>query len=68
MRTVEDECVDCGLPCIGSSCPNRKITRFYCDRCGEEFEPDELYDFDGEDFCKECLLEQLQTVEEREIK
>ena len=30
-----------------------------CERCGEYPEDDYLYDFDGEWFCAECLLNQF---------
>ena len=36
---IVNECVGCtglGLPCIGGGCPNRKVERYYCDRCGAE--------------------------------
>ena len=69
MKKIINECCDCavpGYPCVGDICPIRHVPHWYCDVCEEEFPPDELYDFDGKDFCKECLLEQFQTVEERE--
>jgi hypothetical protein len=60
MKTVENECVNCGLPCLGSSCPNRNVIHFYCDECGEE---EVLYDFDGDELCIECIKEKLQVIE-----
>lgn len=66
MRTVTDECVGCtsmGLPCMGSSCPNRNVTRYYCDRCKEEFESEELYKYEGEEVCAECILKDFEKVE-----
>lgn len=62
MRRVENECVGCpdGVPCFGSSCPNRNVVRFYCDKCGEEAT---LYDFDGEQVCIDCIKELLPVVE-----
>ena len=57
MVKIEDHCVDCGLPCLGSSCPNRNVTQYYCDKCGEEISCDEIYDVDGEELCEECLKE-----------
>ena len=60
MRKIENECVDCGLPCLGNSCPNRNVVRFYCDRCKEETT---LYDYYGEEICKECLLREFEIVE-----
>lgn len=57
----ENECVDCGLPCMGDSCPNRHVKRYYCDKCGEEVE--KLYYFDGEELCLDCIEESLEEVE-----
>lgn len=63
MKKIENECVDCkgsGLPCMGSGCPNRNVTRFYCDKCGNE---ETLYYFEGEELCIDCIIEQLEEVE-----
>jgi len=59
MRRYEDECVSCGLPCLGSSCPNRNVLRIYCDRCGDETYAD--YSFDDEDLCRDCLEKELDS-------
>lgn len=63
MKRIENECVGCksmGLPCIGYGCPNRRVTRYYCDKCGEEAD---LYYFDGEELCIDCIEERLEKVE-----
>ena len=63
MKKIEDECVGCtsvGLPCLGIGCPNRNVVRFYCDECGNE---EKLYCYDGEELCKDCLLEKFEVVE-----
>lgn len=57
MVKNEDHCVDCGLSCLGSSCPNRNVEVYYCDKCNEEIPYDEIYDVDGEELCEECLKE-----------
>lgn len=59
MKRVENDCVDCGLPCL-DSCPYRSVIHYYCDECGNE---DTLYKFDGEELCLDCVLERLETVE-----
>ena len=59
MKRLENECVDCGLPCLGNSCPNRNVPRFYCDECGDEAQ---LYDFDGEELCIDCIEKRLDKV------
>ena len=53
---IVNECVGCtgvGLHCIGSSCPNRRVERYYCDRCGAECSPDNG-DFGFDDLCEDC--------------
>ena len=63
MKKITNECVGCksmGLYCLGNTCPNRNVVRFYCDRCGEETT---LYDYDGEELCQDCLLKEFKVVE-----
>ena len=53
---IEDECVGCtdlGMYCMGSSCPNRRVERYYCDRCGAECSPDNG-GFGFDDLCEDC--------------
>ena len=59
MHKIENECVDCGLPCLGSSCPYRNVIRYYCDRCGEETT---LYHFENEELCIGCIKDSLEVV------
>ena len=63
MITYEDECVGCsaGLGCMGSACPNRNVPHLYCDKCKEEV--DNLYEYEGEQVCVDCILESLDKVE-----
>lgn len=68
MKRIEDECVGCvdiGLPCLGPTCPNRNVVRYYCDICNSEEYP--LYHFDGHEVCVACLLEQFDIVEGTDI-
>ena len=63
MERIESECVDCtsvGLHCMGSSCPNRRVVRFYCDKCGCE---ETLYYYDDRELCADCILDELEVVE-----
>ena len=56
MEKTFNECVGCrdlGKACIGSACPNRRVTRFFCDRCEDEITV--IYDYDGEELCEDCL-------------
>lgn len=56
MEKTVNECVGCrdlGKACIGSACPNRNVTRFFCDRCEDEITV--IYDYYGEELCEDCL-------------
>ena len=61
MIRVEDDCVGCGLPCIGDSCPLRHVEHRYCDKCDEEIGGD-YYDVDGEELCEDCLKERFRVT------
>ena len=63
MKKIENECVGCPpeLGCKGSSCPNRNVTRFYCDECRQE---ETLYYYSGEELCLDCIAGRLETVKE----
>ena len=64
MTKYENHCCGCatpGYPCMGSSCPNRNVAVFYCDKCDPECENpldiDEVYESEGDDLCESCLHE-----------
>lgn len=63
MVVYEDECVGCpqGMGCLGSSCPNRNVPYFYCDKCGEELDIDHMHG-DPESktghYCDKCWEEE----------
>lgn len=59
MKIVSNECVGCDLPCF-DSCPYKNVDRFYCDRCNEE---ETLYNYFGEELCKDCILKEFDIVE-----
>lgn len=64
----EDDCCQCavpGYPCTGE---HKRVPHYYCDGkdCGEEFSPSELYDFDGDMLCVDCLVKQFRKVSESE--
>lgn len=61
MIVIDNECVDCGLPCLHTACPYYKVIHFFCDRCDEEVE--DLYYFGAEQLCADCVLKQLEKVE-----
>ena len=52
MITYSNECVDCGLPCLGSSCPYRNVPHYYCDNCGKELV---LFAFSNEEISEDCV-------------
>ena len=60
LQCIENECVDCGLPCMYESCKYYRVIRFYCDSCNEE---ETLYEYDGEELCIECITKRLLIVE-----
>lgn len=66
MKKTENECVGCPERLCGSDCPCRNVTRYYCDNCGEEFVPGDLYDYDSEMLCRDCLLSNFKTIREVE--
>lgn len=63
MVKYEDECCGCATenyPCIGSACTNRHVKHLYCDKCKDDVE--ELYDFEGVQLCKECILKKFEKI------
>ena len=61
MRKYENECRDCavhGYPCRGATCPHLNVLHVLCDGCGHE--DDEMYCYDGKDYCVSCLLKALE--------
>lgn len=66
MTKTVDFCVDCtsmGLHCKGESCPNRRREVQCCDRCGSE---EELYYFEGGEYCSYCIESMTEDEEEEE--
>ena len=65
MISYINECVSCGLPCLGNLCPNKNVKHYICDCCGEEMDDGELfeYEFGSEQLCIECIRGRLKVVE-----
>ena len=64
MIRYTNECRDCATesyPCKGDSCPNRRVRRLFCDRCGWDY--GKLCRYDGEEVCEECLLKGFEVLE-----
>lgn len=60
MRTIENECVSCDLPCI--DCGRKHVERVYCDCCGESLETCAGYygvELEGEELCFDCAKNAL---------
>ena len=62
MKVYENDCVDCGLPCLYSGCPYYSSPHWYCDRCEEEMPPEDLRELDGEQLCQDCIMKVLPKV------
>ena len=63
MVQYENHCCECaapGYPCSGSACPLRKVPVYYCDKCGEELDDEDIYEVDDEELCEECLKEMFR--------
>lgn len=58
MIREENDCVGCEHCRF---CGARNAKHFYCDKCGEDVE--ELYDYEGQELCEVCLLEEVPKVE-----
>lgn len=52
-----NECVDCGLPCLGQACPNRNVIHKECDICGDEQE--KVWKYENTVYCTDCLIDVL---------
>lgn len=59
MKKIENECVDCGLPCMGDSCPYKNVERHYCDDCGDD---GDIYEFEGMELCIYCIKKRLVQI------
>lgn len=64
LQITESDCVSCGLPCLHESCPHYKVTRYYCDMCGDE---STLYELDGQELCIDCVEKVLPMVEGSDV-
>lgn len=60
LRIIENGCVGCQLPCIGTACRHYRITRYLCDECEDETT---LYDYDGRELCIDCIADTLDKIE-----
>lgn len=63
-KEIVDGCVNCGLPCLGDACPKMNVVQFRCDDCKELCDPDELYMYEDEMLCDECLIKRFPTAKQ----
>jgi hypothetical protein len=64
MIITRNECCNCAtstFPCIGKRCPLQNQKVYICDDCKDEV--DELYEFEGEELCIDCIKKRLKVVE-----
>ena len=64
IKTIS-ECVGCPphMGCLYEACPYYEVTILECDECGAELdEGDCLYEYDGEELCKDCLCERFPKI------
>ena len=65
MIRIQNDCCSCavpGYPCIGERCELLHAKHYFCDECGDEVYPGELYWFDGEQLCISCIESRLEVV------
>lgn len=60
MIRFQNDCCDCALHCRGDACRNRNVPHFYCDECEDETE--ELFEYDGEQICRDCLISTVPKI------
>lgn len=59
MIKYENQCVDCGLPCVYEACRYYNVPIHYCDECGSECT---TFVIDEEELCEDCTRNLLQKM------
>ena len=62
MIKYQNDCVDCGLPCKGSACEYSNVPHYFCDECGEECGENDMYSFEDQELCEDCLLSKAKII------
>ena len=64
MKRVVNECCNCSVPSYPctDSCSLREVEHYFCDKCGEDIDLDDIYEADGEDLCIDCLKEKFKKA------
>ena len=62
MIKYENQCVDCppNMGCTKPYCKYWHVPIWACDECGDEGV--DLYDYDGKELCKYCLLDAVPKI------
>ena len=60
MLVHREECVDCGLSCIGDICRYKNVLVYYCDKCPTYKRAD--YMIDNDHFCEDCAKKYIQEL------
>ena len=60
MIKKNEGCIGCSDGCL-RGCRNYEVIYLVCDECDQTV--DDLYLFDGEQICEECLLNKFEKVE-----
>lgn len=66
MTRYENHCCSCATdlyPCAGESCKLRHVKIYECDNCHSEVDEGELFQFEGQELCIDCICKQLEKVE-----
>ena len=64
MKKITNDCCGCsapGYPC-NPDCHLKSVEHWFCDKCREEIDVDEIYEVDGEDLCADCLKERFKKA------
>jgi len=62
MKRIENDCCGCAVtayPCRGNNCPLKNADHYYCDCCKNEVNKEDLYEYEGQELCNDCLLVQV---------
>ena len=58
MKKIETRCNGCP-ECVGCGRKHEEWSYYECDRCGSL---EQLYIYEGEEICAECLLKEFEEV------
>ena len=64
MIELIDNCVDCGLPCLHSSCPYYERDYVVCDVCGAPIRPAKREDYNCIEYVCDRCFEKIKEGEE----